>query len=34
MKHAGVVAVAIEPLVYEATPAIAAVQTSDAIVTQ
>ena len=34
MKHAGVVAVAIEPLVYEATPAIAAVQTSDATVTQ
>jgi len=34
MKHAGVVAVAIEPLVYEATPAIAAVQTFDATVTQ
>ncbi|MBV8119719.1 MAG: septal ring lytic transglycosylase RlpA family protein [Alphaproteobacteria bacterium] len=34
MKHAGVVAVVIEPLVYEAAPAIAAVGTSDAIVTQ
>ena len=34
MKHAGVVAVVIEPLVYEAAPAIAAVETSDAMVTQ
>ena len=34
MKRAGVVAVVIEPLVYEAVPAIAAVQPSDAIVTQ
>ena len=34
MKHAGVVAVVIEPLVSESAPAIAAVQTSDATVTQ
>jgi len=34
MKHAGVVAVAIEPLVYEAAPAIEAVQTFDVTVTQ
>jgi rare lipoprotein A len=34
MKRAGVVAVVIEPLVYEAAPAIAAVQPVDATVTQ